>query len=75
MAYWGWALVLGPNFNLPMVPDVAPQAYGAIQQAVALKEKVSPRERAYIEALSKRYTGDLAADRTSLDRTYALAMV
>ena len=22
MAYWGWALVLGPNLNLPMVPDV-----------------------------------------------------
>ena len=24
MAYWGQALVLGPNLNLPMVPDVAP---------------------------------------------------
>ncbi len=24
MAYWGWALVLGPNLNLPMVPDVVP---------------------------------------------------
>jgi tetratricopeptide (TPR) repeat protein len=74
MAYWGWALVLGPNLNLPMVSDVAPQAYGAIQQAVALKERVSPRERAYIEALSKRYTSDLDADRTSLDRAYAQAM-
>ena len=21
MAYWGWALVLGPNLNLPMSPD------------------------------------------------------
>ena len=27
MAYWGWALVLGPNLNLPMVPEVGPQAY------------------------------------------------
>ena len=28
MAYWGWALVLGPNLNLPMVPDVAPRPMG-----------------------------------------------
>jgi tetratricopeptide (TPR) repeat protein len=74
MAYWGWALVLGPNLNLPMVPDVAPQAYEAIQQAVALKDKVSERERAYIEALSKRYSENPKADRTPLDRSYAQAM-
>ena len=43
MAYWGWALVLGPNLNLPMVPEVAPQAYRAIQKAVSLKGKVSAR--------------------------------
>jgi len=74
MAYWGWALVLGPNLNLPMVPDVAPQAYSAIQQAVALKSSVSPRERAYIEALSRRYSNTPSADRTPLDRAYARAM-
>jgi len=74
MAYWGWALVLGPNLNLPMVPDVVPQAYRAIQQAVALKAEVSPRERAYIEALSSRYANDPAADRVPLDRAYAQAM-
>jgi tetratricopeptide (TPR) repeat protein len=74
MAYWGWALVLGPNLNLPMVPDVAPQAYSAIQQAVALEGNVSPRERAYIEALSKRYSNDPSADRASLDQAYAQAM-
>jgi tetratricopeptide (TPR) repeat protein len=74
MAYWGWALVLGPNLNLPMVPDVVPQAYDAIQQAVALKDKVSARERAYIEALSKRYANDPAVDRVPLDLAYAQAM-
>ncbi len=74
MAYWGWALVLGPNLNLPMVPDVVPQAYGAIQQALALKMGVSDRERAYIEALSKRYSNDPAADRVALDQAYARAM-
>ena len=31
MAHWGWALVLGPNLNLPMLPEVVPQAFGAIR--------------------------------------------
>lgn len=74
MAYWGWALVLGPNLNLPMVPDVAPQAYEAIQRAAALKDNVSARERAYIEALGKRYSNDPSADRRALDQAYAQAM-
>ncbi|HHP7235000.1 MAG TPA: hypothetical protein ACFCUC_10265 [Desulfobacterales bacterium] len=74
MAYWGWALVLGPNLNLPMVPEVVPQAWQAIQQAQARKDKVSARERAYIEALVQRYSNDPAADRKPLDRAYAEAM-
>jgi tetratricopeptide (TPR) repeat protein len=74
MAYWGWALVLGPNLNLPMVPEVVPQAYQAIQQAVVLKERVSERERAYIEALANRYATDPTADRMPLDLAYANAM-
>jgi tetratricopeptide (TPR) repeat protein len=75
MAYWGWALVLGPNINLPMVLEVAPQAYQAIQRAVVLKDKSSERERAYIEALAKRYTNEPMADRTTLDQAYARAMM
>lgn len=74
MAYWGWALVLGPNLNLPMVPDVVPRAYGAVQKAVALKDKVSERERAFIEALAKRYSKDPSADRAPWDQGYAQAM-
>lgn len=74
MAYWGWALVLGPNLNLPMVPSVAPQAYEAIQKAVKLKHNVSEKERAFIEALSKRYSATAIEDRTPLDRAYAKAM-
>ena len=57
MAYWGWALVLGPNINLPMQPEVTGQAYEAIQAAIALEDGVSERERAYIEALATRYVG------------------
>jgi tetratricopeptide (TPR) repeat protein len=74
MAYWGWALVLGPNLNLPMRAEVVGQAFEAIQTAIRLKEKVTPRERAYIEALAKRYTDDPEADRSPLDEAYAKAM-
>jgi tetratricopeptide (TPR) repeat protein len=74
MAYWGWALVLGPNLNLPMVPGVVPQAYQAVQRAMALANRTSEREHAFILALAKRYTDDAEADRTPLDIAYADAM-
>jgi tetratricopeptide (TPR) repeat protein len=73
MAYWGHALVLGPNINAPMNPEDEPKAYELVQKAVALKAKASPRERAYIEALATRYTGK-AEDRQKADRAYADAM-
>lgn len=74
MAYWGWALVLGPNLNLPMQETVVAQAYSALQMAVSLKDQVSARERAYIEALAVRYSKDPKADRAALDGAYADAM-
>ncbi len=73
MAYWGQALVLGPNINAPMEPAVEPQALELIRKAVALKGKTTPRERAYIDALATRYTGK-ADDRAKADRAFADAM-
>ena len=37
MAYWGQALVLGPNINLPMSPEDEPKAFELARQAVARK--------------------------------------
>ena len=74
MAYWGWALVLGPNLNLPMQEGVVAQTYSAIQMAVKLKHRVSVREQAYINALALRYSDDPKADRAALDKAYADAM-
>ncbi|MCU0602648.1 MAG: hypothetical protein MUC33_08305 [Desulfobacterales bacterium] len=74
MAYWGMAWVGGPNINMEMSPDAEPQAYKLVQRAMALKKGVSEREQAYIEALSRRYSGDAHADRGALDRAYAEAM-
>jgi tetratricopeptide (TPR) repeat protein len=73
MAYWGNALVLGPNINAPMNPDDEPQAFELVQKAMALREGASERERAYIEALAQRYSGK-AEDRVERDRAYANAM-
>ncbi|MFB3127287.1 MAG: hypothetical protein ACE1Z8_07360, partial [Candidatus Acidiferrales bacterium] len=57
-----------------MPPDAEPQAYELIQKAVALKAKVSERERAYIDALAKRYSNEEKPDRKALDRAYAEAL-
>jgi tetratricopeptide (TPR) repeat protein len=73
MAYWGQALVLGPNINAPMGPEIEPQALELIRKAVALKNKATARERAYIDALATRYTGK-AEDRAKADRAFADAM-
>lgn len=73
MAYWGQALVLGPNINIPMDPANEPKAYEFAQRASALSSKASPREQAYIAALLQRYSGK-AADRPERDRAYANAM-
>jgi hypothetical protein len=73
MAYWGQALVLGPNINAPMTPEDEPKAHEAAQRAVALKGKASAREQAYIQAVAQRYSGD-PKDRAARDRAYADAM-
>src|SRR5215471_21574780 len=53
MAYWGIALSLGPNINRPMDAKAHKAAYEALQKAIALKAKASPKERAYIDALAQ----------------------
>ena len=73
MAYWGQALVLGPNVNAPMDPNAEPTALELIKKAMSLKAKASPREQAYIEALSERYSGN-AVERQARDRAYAESM-
>jgi tetratricopeptide (TPR) repeat protein len=73
MAYWGQALVLGPNINAPMDPETETQARELAQKALSLASTASPRDRALIEALATRYTGN-ADDRAAADAAYAEAM-
>jgi tetratricopeptide (TPR) repeat protein len=74
ICFWGEALVLGPNINLPMQEDAVAPAYAAAQKAKALAAKASPRERALIAALAVRYGTDPKAARAPLDAAYAAEM-
>ena len=74
MAYWGMALVLGPNINMAMPSEAEPQAYEMIQKAIAHKKNASEKEKAYIDALAIRYSGEEKPDRIALDLAYAGAM-
>jgi len=80
MCFWGEALALGPNINVTyqgkavMSDEARLQAFAAIQKAIALKTQASERERDYIDALAKRYNGDLSTVRDQLDQAYMEAM-
>jgi tetratricopeptide (TPR) repeat protein len=73
MAYWGQALVLGPNINAAMTPEDEPKAFELARKAVALKGQASARERAYIDAVAARYTGK-PEDRAAANNAFVNAM-
>ncbi|MDJ0980259.1 MAG: tetratricopeptide repeat protein [Kiloniellales bacterium] len=65
MAHWGIAYAIGPNYNKPWEtfeadekPDALARARDAIARATRLVDRVTPAERALIEAIPKRYPED-----------------
>jgi tetratricopeptide (TPR) repeat protein len=74
MCWWGVALVLGPNINAAMSEEAVFPAWQALRRALALRDGASERERAYLDALAKRYRPEPVADRAPLDEAYAAAM-
>jgi tetratricopeptide (TPR) repeat protein len=68
MAHWGVALALGPNINMDVDAEREKAAFEAVQKALALAPKASEAERAYINALAKRYSNDPKADLKKLSR-------
>src|SRR6187549_955305 len=74
MAWWGEALVLGPNINAPMMPEAVAPAMAALNQAIKLAPGAPAKDRALITALKKRYSADPKAERPPLDAAYADAM-
>lgn len=75
--FWGVALTLGPNYNVPMLPERAQAAWDALQRARALAPRASPVEQALIGALARRYAGPeprAPAAMLPLSTAYAHAM-
>ena len=78
MCFWGVALAVGPNYNLPLM--LAPRgkvAFAALERANALAARASPVEQALIAALGKRYPNEDALDDDAFARVqadYASAM-
>ena len=74
MAYWGVALALGSNYNVPADGNALLEAYANLQKAVSLAPKSSEHDQAYINALSKRYSANIQADKHQLEVDYKNAM-
>ena len=74
MAYWGFAYVLGPNYNAGMEDDNYQRAYQASQKALSLAGNCTEKEKALIQALAYRYTPEPPKDRSYLDSAYSIAM-
>lgn len=75
--YWGLALVLGPNYNVPMLPDRFPAAWAAVQNAKEHAATATPVEQALIGALATRYPGAEPKDPMAMqpfNQAYADAM-
>jgi len=75
MPHWGMALATGSNYNDP-APEASrlQRARAEVDKALALAASAPENERAYVEALSKRYAADPAADKAVLLRDYNASM-
>jgi tetratricopeptide (TPR) repeat protein len=76
MAYWGIAEAVGPNYNDPADPNRYKQAHEAVQKAVDLSPAASSSssDRAYIQALAKRFPADPNSDLRKAAEDYRDAM-
>ena len=75
MAWWGYALAVGPNYNEPAIdPARMKAAVEAVQKAQSLVAGASDLERAYIAAISKRFTLEANPDVKKLGAAYSAAM-
>jgi hypothetical protein len=74
MAWWGVAIAVGPNYNLPVDAEREKIAVDAVNKAQALAAKAPQVEQDYILAVAKRYSNDPKPDYHKLDVDYSNAM-
>lgn len=74
MAWWGVALAVGPNYNLPVDPEHEKIAVEAVKKAKTLSANSTAVEKAYIEAMALRFSSDPKPNYRQLDVAYSNAM-
>jgi tetratricopeptide (TPR) repeat protein len=74
MAFWGVAEAVGPNYNDPASEDRFVQAHEAIATAQSLARDASDSDKAYIDALAKRFPADAKSDLRAAAEQYRDAM-
>jgi tetratricopeptide (TPR) repeat protein len=75
MPHWGMSLALGTNYNDTATPDRLQQAYAHLAQAQERAANGSDVERAFIDALSKRYVANPDdGKQPTREEAYAAAM-
>jgi len=74
MCHWGFAYVLGPNYNAGMEPDNYERAFNAIQKAIKWSGQCTEKEKQLIMTLSTRYVKDPVENRSPLDSAYSAGM-
>ena len=74
MAWWGVALAVGPNYNLPVDPEHEKIAVEAVDKAKALSAGAPQIEKDYIDALARRFSHEAKPDYAQLNGAYSNAM-
>jgi tetratricopeptide (TPR) repeat protein len=77
MCFWGVALTLGPNYNVPMLPERTHTMWQALGLARARASNATAVEKALIDALAHRYKGPepiVAGEQQRYNVAYADAM-
>jgi tetratricopeptide (TPR) repeat protein len=74
MAWWGLAMVLGPNYNAALNPTSLQEIHDALDKAVKYSGKASANEQALIRALVRRFPREPVQDMSPFNAAYAAAM-
>ena len=74
MPHWGVAMALGPNVNVSMDTAAERLAYASVLEARRLVANGNARDRAYVEAISTRYSAVPGTERGKRDSLYVDGM-
>ncbi len=74
MAYWGIAMVLGPNYNAALDPSLLAQINQALDKAMVLSTHASEKEKQLILALRQRFPLKEVSDMSNYNAAYSRSM-